>query len=71
MTTDKIITPFLPENLQELHGEEERIRTESSLCINANASLKDHVEMMHSCLDMLYATNANAPRQLSDDEQVL
>jgi hypothetical protein len=70
MTTSPIITPFLPDNLQGLHGEEERIRTESSLCINAIMALKDHVELIHSCLDMLQAAQVNAPRDLSDDEQV-
>lgn len=71
MTASPIITPYLPENLQGLHGEEERIRTESSLCINTSESLKDHVEMMHSCLDMLHAAHVNAPKKLSDDEQVI
>jgi len=71
MTASPIITPFLPDNLQGLHGEEERIRTESSLCINANEALNDHVELLHSCLDMLHAAQVNAPRELSDDEQVI
>ena len=71
MTATPIITPYLPENLQGLHGEEERIRMESALCINASESLKDHMEMIHSCLDMLQAAHVNAPRELSDDEQVI
>lgn len=71
MADSPIITPFLPENLQGLHGEEERIRTESSLFINANEALREHLELLHSCLDMLHATHTAAPRVLSDDEQVI
>lgn len=66
-----IITPFLPDNLQGLHGEEERIRTESSLCINSSDALKDHIELLHSCLDMLHTVYGNAPQKLSNDEQVI
>lgn len=54
MTSDSIITPYLSANLQGLHGEEERIRAESALQINASESLRDHVELIHSCLDMLH-----------------
>lgn len=66
-----IITPFLPDNLQGLHGEEEKIRTESSLFINSSEELKEHIELLHSCLDMLHAVYSNAPQKLSNDEQVI
>ena len=71
MTASAIITPFLPDNLQGLHGEEERIRAESSLCIKASKALNDHVGLLHACLDMLHAAHVNAPRELTDDDQAI
>lgn len=68
---DELITPFLHSNLQGLLGEEERIRTESVLCINANHAFKDHVEIIHSCLDVLYASHLSANSPLSDSDQVI
>ena len=49
----KVITPYLSENLEGLRDEEERIRTSSALAINAEVSLRDHVEIIHECVDML------------------
>lgn len=71
MNASSIVSPNLPANLQGLHSEEERIRTESALQINASEALREHVELIHSCLDMLHVSHAGAPSTLTDDELVV
>lgn len=71
MITSSIITPYLSDNLQGLHGQEERIRTDSVLQIKANDALRDHVDLIHACLDMLHFSHIGAPSTITDREQVV
>lgn len=71
MPTTEIITPYLNAHLEGLRGEEERIRTEAALLINSRDDLKDHLGIIHLCMDALHVVHGQAPRTLSDTEQVL
>jgi hypothetical protein len=51
----ELILPHLPENLESLHKEEERIRIASLVAINADAALKEHLRMIEVSLDTLHA----------------
>ena len=48
-----IILPHLLENLEYLKTGEDKIRTDSSLSINSNATLSEHIKFIHECMDML------------------
>jgi hypothetical protein len=39
-----------PDNLESLHKEEEKIRTEALLAIKADSALKEHLDMIHASL---------------------
>jgi hypothetical protein len=41
----------LPNNLESLHKEEERIRTNALLAINADTALRDHMNMIHASME--------------------
>lgn len=47
MPNSKIITPWLPENLESLHKHEEELRTKSILEINADQNLKDQLIVLY------------------------
>lgn len=49
-----IILPKLPENLDSLQKEEERIRIESLLKINADNDSKSHIELIQDSLNIVY-----------------
>jgi len=66
-----IIAPYLPENLNALSKEEERIRTASILSINGDTALKDHIELIQDCLDMLFCIASEHKLGESDKEQVI
>jgi len=51
----KLILPRLPENLESLRKEEDRIRTQSLLHIDGDAALKDHLDLVHDSLDAVHA----------------
>jgi hypothetical protein len=55
MEKPESILPHLPENLKNLHKEEERIRVESLLAINADSASKDHLHMIEASLDTIHA----------------
>lgn len=54
MTNSKIITPWLPENLESLHKHEEEHRTKSVLEINADQNLKDQFVIIQESLNMVF-----------------
>lgn len=66
-----IITPFLPEKLNSLFTEEERIRTASILAINGDPALKDHIELIQECMDMLFCIAYEHKLGASEEEQVI
>lgn len=49
-----LILPKLPENLESLRKEEDGIRTQSLLHINANAAFVEHLALVHDCLDVVH-----------------
>lgn len=51
----EIILPRLPENLENLRKEEDRIRTQSLLHIDGDAAFKDHLGLVHDSLDAVHA----------------
>jgi hypothetical protein len=55
MNNPESISPHLPENLESLHKEEERIRTESLVVINVHAASKEHLRMVEVSLDTIHA----------------
>ena len=54
MANSKIITPWLPENLQSLHMQEEELRTKSILEINADQNLRDQLIIIQESLNMIF-----------------
>lgn len=66
-----VITPFLPEKLTSLFKEEERIRIASILAINGDTVLKDHIELIQECMDMLFCIASEHKLGESDEEQVI
>lgn len=46
----ELIFPRAPDNLESLHKEEEKIRTEALLAIKADSALKEHLDMIHASL---------------------
>ncbi len=66
-----IITPFLSNNLDSLHTEEERIWIASNLAINGNRAPKDHITLIHECLDMLFCIASECKPNKSEATQVI
>jgi hypothetical protein len=54
MSNSKLITPWLPENLESLHKHEEELRTKSILEINADQNLKDQFIIIQESLNMIF-----------------
>ena len=54
MSNSKIITPWLPENLESLHKHEEELRTKSVLEINADQNLKNQMVIIQESLNMIF-----------------
>jgi hypothetical protein len=67
MNDSPLILPRLPDNLEGLHKEEERIRTDALLAINANSALKDHMNMIHASMNVIY-TFTHEYQKRTDDE---
>jgi ketopantoate reductase len=57
--------PSLPDNLESLHKEEERIRAESLRLISSDAKLLEHPEMIHSSLETIHAFTKAQKAQLT------
>jgi len=53
MMTD-LILPKLPDNLESLREEEENVRAQSLLIVNANPAFVDHTALVHDCLDAIH-----------------
>jgi hypothetical protein len=64
---EQLILPRLPENLESLHKEEEKIRTEALLAINADPALKEHLDMVHASLDTVHAFTLQYQKQTEDE----
>lgn len=54
MENSEIITPWLPENLESLHKNEEDLRTKSVLEINGDQNLKDQLVIIQESLNMIF-----------------
>jgi hypothetical protein len=67
MTTAQLILPQLPDNLESLHKEEERIRTNALLAINGDTALMDHMNMIHASMDVIH-TFTNEYQKWTDDD---
>jgi len=67
MTTNQLILPRLPDNLESLHREEERLRTDALLAINADSALKDHMDIIHASMDVIF-TFTHEHKKQTDDE---
>ncbi|MBI2884777.1 MAG: hypothetical protein HY590_00745 [Candidatus Omnitrophica bacterium] len=65
-----LILPFLPENLESLHGHEQEIHTKAILYINSQSVLKEHLELIQECLNVLYGM-LTVHQQRTDDELTL
>lgn len=62
-----LILPWLPENLENLHKNEEEIRTNSILQINANTSIKDHIDIVYDSLNLLFDFTISYKNQTDDE----
>ena len=67
MDETKLILPRLPENLESLHKEEERIRTLSILEIKGNEVLKAHMDVVHASMDTLYVFTHEYKNQTEEE----
>ena len=67
MTTTQLILPQLPDNLENLHKEEERIRTNALLAINADTALKDHMNMIHASMDVIWIFTREHKNRTDDE----
>jgi hypothetical protein len=52
---------------ESLHKEQERIRTEALRAINADAALKDHLNMVEASLDTIHAFTIKHERPTEDE----
>lgn len=52
--THNLILPYLPQNLETLHKQEEQNRTSSILHVNSDPKLKDHLDIIYASLNMLF-----------------
>lgn len=66
----ELILPILPENLEGLRKEEDNIRMQSLLHIYGDTALKDHLELVHDGLDVIF-TFTNHHVNLNEDELVI
>ncbi len=62
-----LILPWLPENLETLHKQEEENRTKSILEINADSRLKDHLDIVYASLSMLFDLTITYKNQTDDE----
>jgi hypothetical protein len=67
VTTTQLILPQLPDNLENLHKEEERIRTNALLAINADTALKDHMNMIHASMDVIWIFTREHKNRTDDE----
>ena len=58
---------MLPKNIRSLHHHEESIRTDSLKHIEADATLLEHVELIHRGMSIVYAFTHDHPNE-NDDE---
>jgi len=49
-----LILPKLPDNLESLRKEEDNVRAQSLLHLNANPAFVDHLALVHDCLDAIH-----------------
>jgi hypothetical protein len=67
MSNRELILPRLPPNLENLHKEEERVRTEALLAIDADVAAKDHVNLIEASLDTIHAFTTMYERRTEDE----
>lgn len=67
VTTTQLSLPQLPDNLERLHKEEERIRTNALLAINADTALKYHMNMIHASMDVIHTFTHEYQKRTDDD----
>lgn len=63
----KLILPILPENLENLKKQEEKIRSNSILLINADSVLKDHIDIVYKSLNLLHDLTISYKNQTDDE----
>jgi len=66
----KLILPWLPENLENLNKQEEKIRTNSILLINAETSLKEHLKIIYDSLILIHDFTISYENQ-NDEELII
>ena len=66
----KLILPYLPKNLEALHKNEQEIRTNSILQINAEPNLKEHIEIIYDSLNLIHDFTISYKNQ-NDDELII
>ena len=67
MSNPELILPRLPANLENLHKEDQRIRTEALLAIDADVASKDHVNLVEASLDAIHAFTKMHERRTEDE----
>jgi hypothetical protein len=67
MDNPELFSPYLPEQLEGLHKGQERIRTEALSATNADAALKDHLNMVEASLDTIHAFTIKHEKPTEDE----
>jgi hypothetical protein len=67
MNDSSLILPRLPDNLESLHKEEERIRENALLAINAESDLNAHMNMIHASMDLICIFTREHQKQTDDE----
>jgi hypothetical protein len=59
---------MIPQNLESLHNEEERIRAETYALITSDTALSDHLGLLHDAMDMINMLSVH--HQSASDDQL-
>lgn len=65
--SDILITPWLPDNLESIHKNEEELRTQSILQINADSKLKDQFDIIHKSLNLVFDLTTAYKHESADE----
>jgi hypothetical protein len=57
----------LPENIENLHKQEEKTRSEALRVISGDTALKDHLQTIEASLDTIYAFTRECVNQIEDE----
>lgn len=67
---NKLILPFLPDNLESLNKMEDEIRTDSILFINSEADLKNYLDLIYISLNIIFDVST-VYKSKNDDELII